>query len=76
MIDRTARESGLAQALTGSQPGGDGVMRVQLENADFNLLLGWLSRLSSQHGVRIDAATVTGMNTPGTVNASVQLRTR
>jgi len=76
LIDRSARESGLAQALTGSQPVGDGGMRVQLEQADFNLLSGWVSRLSSQHGVRVEAASVTSAGTPGIVNASVQLRAR
>jgi general secretion pathway protein M len=75
LIDRSARESGLAQSLTGSQPAGDGAMRVQLEQADFNLLTGWIARLSSQHGVQVVAASVTGSG-PGIVNASVQMRTR
>lgn len=73
LIDRSARESGLAQAVTGSQPAG-GATRVQLENADFNLLVGWLSRLTSQHGVHVESATVTGSAAPGIVNASVVLR--
>ncbi len=76
LIDRSAGESGLGQSLTGSQPSGNGAMRVQLENADFNLLLGWMARLSSQYGVRIEGASVTRHATPGMVNASVQLRTR
>jgi general secretion pathway protein M len=77
LIDRTARESGLAQALTGSQPTGNGSMRVQLENADFNLLVGWLSRLGSQHEVRVESASVTAMaGAAGVVNASVQLHQR
>jgi type II secretory pathway component PulM len=74
VIDTTARESGLAQALTGSQPTGNGAMRITLEGADFNLLLGWLSRLSSQQGVRVEAANITGTDAAGLVNASVQLR--
>ena len=74
LIDRTARESGLAQALTGSQPSGNGAMRVQLENADFNLLLGWLSRLGSQLGVRVESASVTANGSVGVVNATVLLQ--
>ena len=74
VIDTTARESGLAQALTGSQPTGNGAMRVNFEGADFNLLLGWLSRLGSQQGVHVESANITGSGTPGSVNASVQLR--
>jgi len=73
LIDRSAGESGLGQALTGSQPAAGG-MRVQLENAEFNLLVGWLSRLSTQQGVRVESATFTGTASPGIVNATVQLR--
>lgn len=77
VIDRTARESGLAQALTGSQPSGNGSLRVQLENADFNLLIGWLSRLGSQQDVRVESASITANGTAtGVVNASVQLHQR
>ncbi len=73
-IDRTARESGLAKALTGSTPSGSGSMRVQFENADFNLLLGWLHRLTTQHGLMIEDATFTSNGGAGLVNASVLVR--
>jgi general secretion pathway protein M len=76
LIDRSARESGLGQSLTGTQPAPGGSMRVQLEQADFNLLTGWISRLSSQHGVRVESASLTSGNGPGIVNASVQLKAR
>lgn len=76
VVDRSARESGLAKALTGSQPGADGALRVTLQAADFNLLLGWLARLSSQHGVRVEAASFTATGKPGEVNAQLQLRSR
>lgn len=75
LVDQSARESGLGQALTGSQPAGKGALRVQLERADFNALVSWLSRLSSQHGVQVESATFTG-GSPGIVNATLQLRTR
>jgi general secretion pathway protein M len=76
LIDRSARESGLGQSLTGTQPGTNGSMRVELQQADFNMMAAWISRLSSQHGVRVESATITGSNTPGIVNATVQLRAR
>jgi general secretion pathway protein M len=76
LIDTSARESGLAQALTGTQPASDGAMRVQLEGADFNAVTAWVSRLSTQHGVRVEAATITASNAPGVVNATVLLRAR
>jgi type II secretory pathway component PulM len=73
-IDRTAREHGLAEALTGSPPAGNGTFRVTLENADFNLMLTWLHQLATRHGVRVEAASVNGSAAPGQVSASVQLR--
>lgn len=73
-IDRTARESGLATALTGSTPSGSGSMRVQLENADFNLLLGWLHRLTTQQGLMIEDAAITANGGAGMVNVSVLVR--
>jgi general secretion pathway protein M len=76
LIDRSARESGLAQALTGSQPAANGAMTVRMENADFNLLIGWLARLVAQHDLRIEAASITGNGAAGIVNASVQLHQR
>jgi len=75
LIDTSARESGLARSLTGSSPAGNGAMRVQFENADFNLLLGWLHRLTTQHGLHIEDASITGKEGAGLVNASVQVRT-
>jgi type II secretory pathway component PulM len=74
LIDRTAREHGLAEALTGSPPAGNGAFRVSLEGADFNLMLTWLQQLATRHGVRVESASVNGSAAPGKVNASVQLR--
>lgn len=73
LVDTSARESGLVKGLT-TAPSGDGAQRVTLTAVDFNLLVGWLSRLASQHGVRIEAASVTAAGEPGMVNATVQLR--
>jgi len=74
LVDRTARESGLAQALTGSAPSGDGGLRVQLEKAQFNSLLAWFARLSEQNGIRVESASVDAAGEPGVVNAGVVLR--
>lgn len=73
-VDRTAREHGLGEALTGSPPTGNGAYRVTFENADFNLMLTWVHQVSTRYGVRVEAASVNGIAAPGKVNASVQLR--
>ena len=73
-IDRTAREHGLAESLTGSPPAGNGAYRITMENADFNLLLTWMHQLASRYGVRVEAASFTSNGSPGRINATVQVR--
>jgi type II secretory pathway component PulM len=74
VIDRTARQSGLAKALVGSQPSGDGGLNVRLEQTSFDGLITWLSQLHEQYGVRVDAADFDAAAAAGTVNASLVLR--
>jgi general secretion pathway protein M len=74
LIDQSARESGLGKSLAGSQPSGSGAQRVQLNAADFNLMVAWLSRLSSQHGVKVESATISSAPEPGVVTATLVLR--
>ncbi len=76
LIDQSARESGLGKALAGSQPSGSGAQRVQLNAADFNLMVAWLSRLSSQRGVKVESASMSTGAAPGTVTATLVLRAR
>lgn len=76
LIDRTARQSGLAKSLIGSQPSGDGGLSVRLEQTRFDTLVTWLSGLREQYGVRIDTATIDAGNAAGVVNASLVLHAR
>jgi general secretion pathway protein M len=73
IIDRSARESGLANALAGSEPGAAGSLAVRLEKAPFDALIGWLARLSQQNGVLVDSAIIEKAGAPGLVNASIVL---
>lgn len=74
LVDRTAREAGLGESLTSSQPSGDGGLRVRLERASFDSMLAWFARLADQHGVRVEAADVESAGEPGRVTANVVLR--
>jgi type II secretory pathway component PulM len=74
LIDRSARELGLGANLTSSEPSGQGGLRVRLEKAPFDILVGWLARLSDQNGIKVESATVDGAGEPGVVNASIVLR--
>jgi general secretion pathway protein M len=73
IIDRSARESGLAGALSGSEPHGPKALSLRLEKANFDTLIGWLARLSQQNGVTVDSATIDKAGAPGQVNAAIVL---
>jgi general secretion pathway protein M len=70
LVDRVAREAGLASALRGTQPNGTGV-RVQLEAASFDALVTWLATLDERFGLAIETITLDRGARPGVVNASI-----
>lgn len=73
IVDRTAREANLGDALARSEPAGQGGQRVQLNAARFDVLVAWLARLRQQHGIRVVATTIERTGEPGLVNATVEL---
>jgi general secretion pathway protein M len=70
LVDRVARQHGLASALRGTQPNGSGV-RVQLEAAPFDTLVAWLAALDERYGVAVESITLDRTAKPGLVNASI-----
>jgi type II secretory pathway component PulM len=75
LVDSSAREQGLASSLAGSEPSGPGGLSVRLQKAPFDTLIGWLTRLSQQNGIRVDTASIESAGTPGLVNAALVLHT-
>jgi general secretion pathway protein M len=73
LVDRTARDSGLAKSLAGSQPSGDGGLNVRLDQTPFDTLVAWLSQLRERYGVRVDAATIDAGKDIGNVTATLVL---
>ena len=73
IIDRTARASGLGSHLKRNQPDGDGALRLRLEDAPFDNLVGWLAELETQHGVRVNTASFDRAGATGRVNCSLRL---
>ena len=76
VVDSAARESGLSNSLTSSEPSGTGGLRVRLEKAQFGLIVGWLARLSEQNGITVESATIDNAGEPGIVNSGLVQRTR
>jgi general secretion pathway protein M len=74
VVDRAAREAGLGSSLTSSEPSGGGGLRVRLDKAPFDTLVGWLARMAERHGVRVESATIDTAGEPGLVNAAFVLR--
>ena len=75
IVDRSAREAGLAAALAGSEPSGPNGLSVRLQKASFDSLVAWLARLAQQNGIRVDTASIDNAGAPGIVNAAVVLHT-
>jgi general secretion pathway protein M len=71
LVDRVAREAGLASALRGTQPNPTGGVRVQLEAAPFDTMVAWLDSLDRRYGLAIESITVDRTPAPGMVNASI-----
>jgi general secretion pathway protein M len=72
-VDRTAREAGLAKSLTSSEPSGTG-LRIRLEKAPFDIVVGWLARLSDQNGIRVESASIDKSGDAGVINAGIVLQ--
>ena len=75
-VDRTARAAGLGSALTSSEPAGANGLRVRLEKAPFDIMVGWLAQLAEQQSIGVESATIDNVGTPGVVNAGLVLRAR
>lgn len=75
IIDQSAREVGLGSAVKNTDPSPQGGLNVRLEQAPFDMLVGWLARLAQQYRVSIQSATIDPAGPPGLVNATIVLRT-
>ena len=73
LIDRVARESGIAAALGSSQQSGANGYRVRLEKASFDGMVSFLSQLMQRDGVVVESATVDATDSTGIVNATLVL---
>jgi general secretion pathway protein M len=74
LVDRTAREAGLGDALSGSDPAGPGALRVRLQGAAFDSMVVWLGRLQQDRGIVVESANVDAGESEGLVNVSLVLR--
>lgn len=73
-IEQSAVAHGLRAAFTRLEPEGPNGVRIQVDGAPFNALIGWLADVQKQYALRTDQATFETHAVPGTVNARLTLR--
>ncbi|MDE2305614.1 MAG: type II secretion system protein M [Gammaproteobacteria bacterium] len=71
LVDRTARDAGLGEALRGTQPAGDGGLQVQLQGAAFDAMIAWIGQLDARYGLAVRTITVDRDARTGTVDANL-----
>jgi type II secretory pathway component PulM len=73
-VARTAKDTGLAGALSAVDPAGDGGVRVRFEEASFDSMVIWLGRVQQERGLVVESASIDRTPTEGQVNVSLVLR--
>ncbi len=75
LADRTARSGGLGDALKRVEPEGSNNVKVWLEGASFDVLVGWLGSLGNKYGINVDTVTLERVSeTAGRVDVRLTLR--
>ncbi len=72
LVDRSAKQQGLGDAMKRVEPDG-GEVRVWFEEAAFDRLVGWLQKLAREHGVKVVSATIERGEASGLVDARLRL---
>lgn len=73
-IEQSAATHGLRATFTRLEPEGSNGVRIQVDGAPFNTLIGWLADVQKQYALRTDQATFETHAVSGTVNARLTLR--
>ncbi|HRF63718.1 MAG TPA: type II secretion system protein M [Candidatus Competibacter sp.] len=76
LVDQTARATGLGAALKRVAPQGDDKLSAQLDGAEFDKLIPWLSALERDQAIAIISLNVDRTDAPALVNARIVLGRR
>jgi general secretion pathway protein M len=71
VIDRSAKSKQLGDSMKRVQPDGTSKARVWLENAKFDVVIGWLEELERRYGVGIETITFEKQAEEGLVDARI-----
>ena len=76
LAEQTARQAGLGSAFRRGEPAASGQVRIWLEGASFEALLGWLDQLDSEQGISVIDSDLERTGVPGMVTARLLLAER
>lgn len=74
LVDQTARQAGLHNALKRVEPDKDNSVRVWFEAVVFDDMVRWLSSIRTSYGVEVNGVTVDRQPQAGIVNARLVLK--
>lgn len=76
LADSSARADGLGNVLKRVEPDGSSSVKVWMEGASFDELIGWLGKLNTRYGIQIDTVSMErAADTAGRVNVRLTLQT-
>lgn len=73
-VDQMARRSKLGPALKRVEPKGANEVRVRLEQASFDDVMGWLTQLQKNRSVGVESISIDRDDQPGLVSATLTLK--
>lgn len=74
VTDSAARAANLGSVLKRVEPEGSDAVRVWLDGASFDAVVGWLDVMRSRYGAEVDTITLEKAGSPGLVNARLTLQ--
>jgi general secretion pathway protein M len=73
LVDETAKQSRLGQAMRRVEPEGQDKVRIQLDGALFDDMAQWLEKLELGYNIHVDRISVDRLDASGFVNARVTM---
>ena len=74
LVDKTAKQEHLSNFIQRLKPEGSDNVQLWVEQAPFDVLIGWLGKLETDHGVRVESLNIDRQDKPGLVNGHFNLQ--
>jgi general secretion pathway protein M len=74
LVEQSARQAGLGASLSRVEPQGSDQVRVWLEAAAFDSMVGWLGQVRQSQGVEVESVVLDPQKDAGLVNARLVLQ--